>query len=69
MCPLCNSPVQFIGTLGTLAHFKCVNCGIESSMDAPNWEPTCEISNDECHGDTHQPGVDLWFCDHHNAWV
>ena len=31
-----------------------------------NTRGQCEISDDECHGDTHQPvGHDLWFCEAH----
>ena len=27
-CPACGGPGQFLGTLGTLDHFTCRNCGI-----------------------------------------
>ena len=38
ICPLCDGPVFYIGTLGGLDHFKCRNCGIEFSTDAIDWE-------------------------------
>jgi len=30
-CSLCNGPLEFMGTLGNLRHFRCRNCGMWSS--------------------------------------
>ncbi len=71
-CQICSGLLQHIGILGNLAWFRCQNCGweisdrIEETKDGFRTLPACEISDDECHGDTHQPvGHDLWFCEAH----
>jgi hypothetical protein len=28
-CFVCNGPLGFLGILGFLIHFRCVNCGME----------------------------------------
>ena len=33
-CEYCNGTLSFLGTLGTLDHFNCQNCGLESSYHA-----------------------------------
>ena len=30
-CPACGGPVTLLGTLGKRKHFRCRNCGLDSS--------------------------------------
>ncbi len=30
-CPICDSPTELLGTLGTLDHWRCRGCGMDHS--------------------------------------
>lgn len=43
-CPACSGPLNLLGTLGSLAHFRCRNCGMMST--GTEISPYPEIDND-----------------------
>lgn len=52
MCPCCDSPTAtFLGCLGTLAHYRCRDCGADYSL-ADEDEP------EDMEDDDHEPDID-----------
>lgn len=33
LCPMCRGPLQFLGKLGCMDHFRCRNCGMMTNRD------------------------------------
>lgn len=33
LCKLCHGPCAFLGTLGRLDWFRCINCGMDFHLD------------------------------------
>lgn len=34
-CCICHGPLILLGTLGTLVHYRCRNCGMDQSKPLP----------------------------------
>jgi transposase-like protein len=32
-CPICKGEMEYLGTLGCLAHYRCRDCGIMTNED------------------------------------
>lgn len=37
-CSMCDGPLMLLGVLGSLAHFRCQNCGWQESKPASEVE-------------------------------
>lgn len=42
-CRICNGLLALPGVLGTLAHFRCIGCGMDSHVEAA----TVELHEDD----------------------
>lgn len=46
-CPMCDGHGIFMGTLGSLDHYRCRDCGWDwSEQTEPEEEPDCDDSDD-----------------------
>jgi Zn ribbon nucleic-acid-binding protein len=51
-CPACNSPdADFLGTLGSLDHYRCCDCGIDYSAQHEEWEESEEWEDSDSEDD------------------
>jgi hypothetical protein len=45
LCMLCNGESYLLGQLGFLSHFRCRNCGADSSVEMDEYEENEETEN------------------------
>lgn len=34
-CEACGGPLNLLGQLGSLSHYRCRNCGVDASSETP----------------------------------
>lgn len=52
VCEACEGPVQYLGRLGNLEHFRCRNCGMQQSVEVDDAPTACECDNTHQNNDT-----------------
>lgn len=46
-CEACGGPLELLGVLGTIAHYRCRNCGLDArALPAP--EPDADENTEQC---------------------